>query len=650
MARYDSTGALIFQGRKDTQIKLRGQRIELGDIEHNLKKSIQPQLSLAAELVTPADGTGSTQIAAFICLESDFQGDEDLSTVSTSTRQRLRQIVDGFSEKLALCLPSYMIPSMYLPLQRLPQSTSGKVDRKRLRATVANLSMEHIQYFLAANANTYVPPSSPMEELLGAAWANTLSRDPKEISTNDNFIRLGGYSLAAMRLVSFARQKNIELTVSSIFQHSTLAHLALAVREVRPTEESPIQPFDLLPDELTKEIILLEAETQCKITREVIEDILPATPLQEAMFMQSISGDLTQFGQEAVELSPALNLVAYKAAWDLVVRRLPILRARLILIDRLRVLQVVSKEGIDWQKVSDLGEYMATDQQRRTESGEALIRLAVYEEPTTNRRVFILSIHHSTFDGVSLGLMFDAIYRVYNGQELGPSPNFNKFLQQLISTTQDPATPHYWTTRLAGSKAQQFPILPSPSHKPHARTSFQKLIPFPEPTTTGSSITISTIVRGAWALMLPQQTHFSDVIFGAFLAGRNMSLPDMDLLAAPTFTAVPIRINVDPTLSVLEYLQRIQDEGIAMVPYEHFGIQNIAALSDDARKACQFQNLLVVQPMPDVKHIIKDGGDGKIVHSLVRLFQGQGWMLMRWVPLIRMCCWWNVRFWGMACL
>ena len=611
LVKYDSTGALIFQGRKDNQIKLRGQRIELGEIEHNLREVIQPQLNLAAELVTPIDATGNARIAAFICLESDFQGNEDLSIVSESTRQLLHRIVHRLGEKLGLCIPSYMIPSLYLPLKSLPLSTSRKVDRKRLRAIVSRLSTEQIRSFLAANASTYVPPSTPMEKILVKAWADTLSRDLNEISANDNFIRLGGDSFAAMRLVSFARQNNIGLTVSSILRHSTLASLALAAREIRPSEESPIQPFDLLPDESTRRSTLLEAETQCKITQEVIEDILPATPLQEAMFMQSMSGGLTQFAQEVVELSPALDLVAYKAAWDLVVRKMPIIRTRIIIIDKVKVFQVVSKEGIDWLKVGDLREYMATDQQRRTEAGEAMIRLALYEEPTTSRRVFVLSIHHSIFDGVSLELMFDAIYRVYSGQEIESSPNFNKFLEQVISTTQDPATTEYWTTRLAGTKARQFPTLPSPDHHPHARNSTQKLIPFPEDTTQGSSITISTIIRGAWALILAQQTHASDVIFGAFLAGRNVSLPEIDTLAAPTFTNVPIRIHIDPNISVLSYLQRMQDEGIAMIPYEHFGLQNIAKLSDDALKACQFQNLLVVQPMPDTRHVIKDDGGGE---------------------------------------
>jgi amino acid adenylation domain-containing protein len=609
LAKYDSTGALIFQGRKDTQIKLRGQRIELGEIEHNLRKFVEAPLSLAAELVTPAGGTGSTQIAAFICLEGDFQGNEDLSSVSDSTKQHLRMIVHGLDEQLALCLPSYMIPSLFLPLKSLPLTTSGKIDRKRLRAVVAGLSIEQAASFSVTDAATYLPASTSMEKVLAATWAETLSRDPNKIGVNDNFIRLGGDSLAAMRLVSIARQKNIELTVSLVFQYPTLADLALVAKETMPSAEKSIQPFDLLPGERTRESIRLKVERQCDVPREIIEDILPSTPLQEAMFMQSISDDLTQFAQEAVELSPALDLVAYKAAWDLVVRRLPVTRTRLVLTNDSRVLQVVLDEDFIWQKPRDLEEYMIADQRKSSRPGEPLTRFALYEEPLTGRRVFVLSMHHSLFDGMSLGLMFDTVYRAYEGHELGASPPFNKFLQQVVSTISDPAATRYWRTRLSSSKARQFPTLPSPDYKPHARRSTEHLIVFSRDPGQGSTITISTVIRGAWALVLAQHTQTSDVVFGAFLAGRNIPLPGMECLAAPTFTNVPIRILVDPRVSILEYLQRIQDEGVAMIPYEHVGVQNIARLSHDARAACRFQNLLVVQPLPSLKHVFGDRSD-----------------------------------------
>ena len=606
LAKYDRTGDLIFQGRKDTQIKLRGQRVELGEIEHSLRKVVQASLGLAVELVAPANGTSSAQIAAFICLGNDFQGTEDLLSVSDSTKQHLRKVVHGLDEELAVYLPSYMVPSLFLPLKVLPLTASGKVNRTRLRAVVAGLSIEQVASFSVTDASIHLPALTSMEKILAVTWAETLSRDPNKISLSDNFVRLGGDSLAAMRLVSLARLKNIELTVSLVFQCRTLADLALAAKESMPSVEKPIQPFDLLPGEFTRKSILLEAERQCNVSRDIIEDILPCTPLQEAMFLQSISGSLTQFGQEAVELSPSLDLVTYKAAWDLVVKRLPIMRTRFILINDSQVSQVILDEGLTWHKPCSLEEYMVADQRKLSGVGEPLVRFALYEEPFNNRRIFILSIHHSLFDGISLDLIFDAVYRAYNDSESEASPPFNKFLQEVMSAIEDPAATTYWKSRLASSEARHFPTLPSPDYRPHARSSMQHLIELSRNTGQRSSITISTIVRGAWALVLAQHLQSSDVVFGAFQAGRNIPLPRTESLAAPTFTNVPIRILVDPRLSIVEYLQRIQDESVTMIPYEHMGVQNIARLSDDACAACQFQNLLVVQPLPNANHVLSD--------------------------------------------
>lgn len=180
-------------------------------------------------------------------------------------------------------LASYMTPSSFVPLNRISLTTSGKVDRKRLRAMVASLTPEQLASLSSPDASPLVSPSTVII-LLATAWAETLSREYEKISTNDNFIRLGGDSLAAIRLVTVARGKKIELTVSMIFQNCTLAELAQAAKQIASSEDGSVQPFELLPDAASRESTLLEVQAQCKVPPEMIKDILPATPLQDAMF------------------------------------------------------------------------------------------------------------------------------------------------------------------------------------------------------------------------------------------------------------------------------------------------------------------------------------------------------------------------------
>ncbi|KAI9671362.1 MAG: hypothetical protein M1831_004271 [Alyxoria varia] len=136
-----------------------------------------------------------------------------------------------------------------------------------------------------------------------------------------------------------------------------------------PPAEQPIQLLNLLPNEEAKrKRILLEAERQCNVQRDIIQDIPPSTPLQGAKFTQSILGDLAQFAQKADELNPALDLVAYKQAWELVVRKPTSMRTRLFTFDS-RVLKVLLDQGFVWQKPSNLDQYLVSGKGRGSRRG-----------------------------------------------------------------------------------------------------------------------------------------------------------------------------------------------------------------------------------------------------------------------------------------
>lgn len=323
-----------------------------------------------------------------------------------------------------------------------------------------------------------------------------------------------------MRLVSIARQKKIELTVSMILQNATLAELAQTAKQITSSKEESIRPFELLPDDVTREFALPEAQSQCKVPRDLIEDVSPATPLQEVIFKQSFSGHLTQSAQEAVELSAALDVVAYKASWELVVQMLPIIRTRLILA-RDRVFQVVVDKQFVWHKIGDCEEYMVTDQQRKSGPGDPLARFTLYEDPTLERRVFILSMHHSLFDGITLGLMFDAVYRTYYNTKIPPSPLSDKFIHQIERTTQDPSSLNFWRTYLAGSQPQHFPSLPSPLYTLQAHSSSQHLIQF----SRASSSTTQHLQSSAQHTPSSSTNRHSRQTFSFRLPRRSQRLP-----------------------------------------------------------------------------------------------------------------------------
>lgn len=107
---------------------------------------------------------------------------------------------------------------------------------------------------------------------------------------------------------------------------------------------------------------------------------------------------------------------------------------------------------------------------------------------------------------------------------------------------------------------------------------------------------MSTVARAAWAILVAKYSSSPDIVYGTTLSGRNVPVGGIEDMPGPTITTVPLRIHVDPAQAVSLFLESIHHQATEMIPFEHFGLQNIKNVSSDAKRACDFQTLLVVQP------------------------------------------------------
>ena len=195
LARRRADGALVFCGRIDSQVKIRGMRVELAEIEAALRA--QPGVVDAAARLWP----GGRLAAYLVGIEPD----------ATALRASLRQ-----------ALPDYMVPTDYVALDTLPTSVSGKLDRDRLPAPSTSPEV----------AGTYVAPSTPLETELCAMWAELLDRD--RVGVGDDFFALGGHSLLVVRLVALIRDGyGVDLPLSRCFEITTVADYAVAILEAQ---------------------------------------------------------------------------------------------------------------------------------------------------------------------------------------------------------------------------------------------------------------------------------------------------------------------------------------------------------------------------------------------------------------------------------
>jgi amino acid adenylation domain-containing protein len=256
LARYLPSGDVEFLGRVDTQVKVRGFRIELGEIETILESHplLREAVVLAREgkFGTPQD-TGSGESIA----------DKKLVAYLTlHPEENEKLILSDLREFLKTRLPGYMVPSAFVILNSIPQTISGKVDRKAL-AFIPVPDEAHINA-----GNAYVAPRTPVEVELATIWSEVLGVE--KIGIFDNFFELGGHSLLATQLISRIREKYlVDLPLRKLFESPTIDTISMVIAQEllnqmqTPEADAEIQnilaEIDTLSDD---EILKLLGENQ----------------------------------------------------------------------------------------------------------------------------------------------------------------------------------------------------------------------------------------------------------------------------------------------------------------------------------------------------------------------------------------------------
>ena len=274
LARFLPDGCLQFVGRLDQQVKVRGFRVEPGEIEAAL--AAHPAIGEVA--VVPLAGSPDVRLAAYL-----VPRDGELPDVAV-----LREFA-------AQRLPEYMVPAFFVPLTALPLTPSGKLDRRALPAPESAL----------AARPAAVAPRTSGEELLAALWSEIL-KVPR-VGVHDNFFELGGDSILSLQIVARARQAGLRLAVKDLFEHPTVAELAAVAQTVAGSAEQGLVsgPVPLIPAQWE---LLTRHETGDGRARP--RALLLATALPPAMLAQAMEKLLAQHDALRLEIRPG------EAAWE----------------------------------------------------------------------------------------------------------------------------------------------------------------------------------------------------------------------------------------------------------------------------------------------------------------------------------------------
>lgn len=252
VVRYNTEGSLVYIGRRDSQVKVRGQRLDLADIERHLQvlliKTTGTQDSgvkaVVVEIVATSDRSVSRETLVALFLMSNGQDQPDrTATLSTASDDFPAVWPFALTEKqlslLTKELPLFMTPSVFLGISKIPVTSAGKTDRRRLRHLLSSyLSNSQSGGQLAdpslpSISSTKRAPSTEIESSLQKIWAEVLGLEICQVGVDCDFLRLGGDSLIAMHLCSVARKVGLIVSSRDILTKKTIACLAQVVRTVQ---------------------------------------------------------------------------------------------------------------------------------------------------------------------------------------------------------------------------------------------------------------------------------------------------------------------------------------------------------------------------------------------------------------------------------
>src|SRR5687768_16177545 len=498
LGRRLADGSIAFVGRADGQVKVRGYRIEVGEVEAALESAEGVR---AAAVALKQDVRGEGRLVGYVVLEEGTEFNQG---------ELRRQVAER--------LPEYMVPVVLVELKELPLTPLAKVDRKALP------EIEQVQ-----REREYEPARTAVEEVLCDIWSEVLQVE--RLGINESFFELGGHSLLATQLMSRVRETlQVEVALRELFEEPTVAGFAerveTALRAGAGVSAPPIRRV-----ERREEMVLSFAQQRLWF----IEQLRPGTALYNS--------------SEKIRLSGELNLEALEATLTEIVRRHEVLRTTFREVEGqpVQVIQPPEIVRLTVIDISDLPEPQRDEEARRRATAEAqepfnlstgpllrvkLLRLAVDEY------LLLHTMHHIVSDGWSMGVLMRevaALYPAYLKGETARLPelpvqyaDFATWQREWLQGEVLAQQVAYWREQLAGAPAVlELPVdHPRPAVQSHRGSHLEIQIPAwltesLRELSRREGVTLFMTLLGAWQTLLMRYSGQQDIVVGTTIAGRN---------------------------------------------------------------------------------------------------------------------------------
>ncbi|PHM73776.1 non-ribosomal peptide synthetase [Xenorhabdus kozodoii] len=579
LGRWRPDGNIEYLGRNDFQIKLRGFRIEPGEIEARLQQC-----------------HGVREAVVLLCENVSHQSDADKNKIdknSPAPKQLVAYLLPkanaelepmALRQQLAQHLAEYMIPSAFVTLNAFPLTPNGKLDRQALPKP------DHT----AIVTRRYQPPIGEAETILSQIWQRLLG--VQHVSRCDHFFELGGHSLIAVNLIEQLREWGWTLDIRMVFTHPVLEAMAKAIQLVQQggvqenTGQESTTGFTVLPNlipegcgAITPDMLTLVALSQSEINAITatipggaanIQDIYPLSPLQEGMLFHYLlqkQGD-TYLLRDLLAFDTHERLDTFLATLQQVINRHDILRTSIYWQGLAQPVQVV------WRQASlSVKTFLPNDEQdipcqllahtdphqcRLDVSQAPLCSADIAYDPHQEAWLLVLRIHHLVCDHVTLERIIDEIDALLpnptehglagngQGEKLSPVLPYRHFIAQSLHwSTLDHETYFRKVLSDIDSPTAPFDILAIHREDKQISEAKQSLdVALSNAIRTQArrqGVSPSILFHVALALVLAKTSGRDDVVFGTVLLGRMQGSSGIDHVMGLLINTLPIRIRLN---------------------------------------------------------------------------------------------------------
>ncbi|MFF5867737.1 amino acid adenylation domain-containing protein [Pseudomonas sp. NPDC012596] len=533
LVRWLADGTLEYLGRNDDQVKVRGVRVELAEIE----AALASHAAVRECVVLLRDG----QLQAWFIAESAVAP---------------RELHEHLRERL----PAALLPTAYINIASWPLTANGKLDRRALPAAdeAAKVRREH------------QAPIGEVEQRLALLWAELLQVE--RVGRQDHFFELGGHSLLAVQLIERMRQQGLQADVQVLFGQSTLASLAAAV----VVGEAATVPGNGVPaacQHITPDMLTLAKLNQAAIDRIVaavpggagnVQEIYPLAPLQQGLLYHHVTDAQDPYQQQALfAFASHAQLQAFTDALQQVIKRHDILRTSLAWDGLEQPQQVVWRQAplpverwapeVPGSDVAAQLRKAYDPQQRPLDLRQApMMALVTAEDAAQGRWLGLLRFHHLVNDAVSLQVLFGELdaFMQGRGEQLPLPVPYRNYVALSGATERQAHHEAYFREQLADVE----PPAPVPGLgavavdeqdlQTHALALESRLSELLRTRARAHGVSLASLLHLAWAQVLGSLSGRDEVVIGTVLLGRAMAGEGADRALGMFINSLPLRISL----------------------------------------------------------------------------------------------------------